>query len=213
MRDIGKNIRQLRTRKNMTQDELAQKLFVTRQTVSNYENGKSRPDVEMLDRIAQMLETDIVTLIYGPTAKKIPGVVFACGAAVVVGILLLIANANAGKLTNQSFEIGMLSKALFILGPMYFVFLGWLASGLIGLAMKWKPKDSKVLRWAGCVLAGLLVIWFLMMVLHFFGQHIGWIYKVVYGLYVFCYRIQIPHYLIYLFPGAALWFLVIPKHK
>ena len=66
----------------MTQDELAQKLFVTRQTVSNYENGKSRPDVEMLDRIAQMLETDIVTLIYGPTAKKIPGVVFACGAAV-----------------------------------------------------------------------------------------------------------------------------------
>ena len=152
----------------MTQDELAQKLFVTRQTVSNYENGKSRPDVEMLDRIAQMLETDIVTLIYGPTAKKIPGVVFACGAAVVVGILLLIANANAGKLANQSFEIGMLSKALFILGPMYFVFLGWLASGLIGLAMKWKPKDSKVLRWAGCVLAGLLVIWFLMMVLHFF---------------------------------------------
>ena len=37
MRDIGKNIRQLRTEKNMTQDELARKLFVTRQTVSNYE--------------------------------------------------------------------------------------------------------------------------------------------------------------------------------
>ena len=45
MRDIGKNIRQLRTAKNMTQDELAEKLFVTRQTVSNYEPGKSRPDV------------------------------------------------------------------------------------------------------------------------------------------------------------------------
>ena len=58
MRDIGKNIRQLRTQKNMTQDELAKKLFVTRQTVSNYETGKSRPDVEMLDRIAQMLETE-----------------------------------------------------------------------------------------------------------------------------------------------------------
>ena len=37
MRDIGKNIRQLRTEMNMTQDELARKLFVTRQTVSNYE--------------------------------------------------------------------------------------------------------------------------------------------------------------------------------
>ena len=40
MRDIGKNIRDLRIRSNMTQDELAQKLFVTRQTVSNYETGK-----------------------------------------------------------------------------------------------------------------------------------------------------------------------------
>ena len=46
MRDIGKNIRDLRTRKDMTQDELAEKLFVTRQTVSNYETGKSRPDVD-----------------------------------------------------------------------------------------------------------------------------------------------------------------------
>ena len=48
MRDIGKNIRQLRIRRNMTQDDLARALFVTRQTVSNYETGKSRPDIEML---------------------------------------------------------------------------------------------------------------------------------------------------------------------
>ena len=55
MRDIGKNIRQLRTAKNLTQDELAEKLFVTRQTVSNYETGKSRPDVEMLVKISDIL--------------------------------------------------------------------------------------------------------------------------------------------------------------
>ena len=56
MRDIGKNIRDLRIQRNMTQDELAEKLFVTRQTVSNYETGKSRPDIEMLERIAEVLE-------------------------------------------------------------------------------------------------------------------------------------------------------------
>ena len=38
MRDIGKNIKDLRMRKNMTQDELAEKLFVTRQTVSKLLN-------------------------------------------------------------------------------------------------------------------------------------------------------------------------------
>ena len=42
MRDIGKNMRSARIRKKMTQDELAEKLFVTRQTVSNYETGVSQ---------------------------------------------------------------------------------------------------------------------------------------------------------------------------
>ena len=42
MRDIGKNIRDLRQQKHLTQEELAEQLFVTRQTVSNYENGRTR---------------------------------------------------------------------------------------------------------------------------------------------------------------------------
>lgn len=41
MTNIGKNIRILRTEKKMTQDELAEKLFVSHQTVSNYERGVS----------------------------------------------------------------------------------------------------------------------------------------------------------------------------
>ncbi len=65
MRDIGKNIRTLRIRRGLTQDELAEALFVTRQTVSNYETGRSRPDVEMLLNIAQVLEADIHHLLYG----------------------------------------------------------------------------------------------------------------------------------------------------
>ena len=65
MRDIGKNIRTLRIRRGLTQDELAEALFVTRQTVSNYETGRSRPDVEMLLNIARVLEADIHHLLYG----------------------------------------------------------------------------------------------------------------------------------------------------
>ena len=73
IRDIGKNIKELRQRKNLTQDELAEKLFVTRQTVSNYETGKSRPDIEMLTKIAEVLDTDANTILYGipqNTAKR-----------------------------------------------------------------------------------------------------------------------------------------------
>lgn len=39
---VGKNIKKFRTAKQMTQDELAQKLNVTRQAVSNWENGVSQ---------------------------------------------------------------------------------------------------------------------------------------------------------------------------
>ena len=56
MRDIGKNLKQLREQKGLKQDELAELLFVTRQTVSNYENGRSRPDIETLMKIAEILE-------------------------------------------------------------------------------------------------------------------------------------------------------------
>lgn len=70
MRDIGKNIRDIRKAKGMTQDGLAASLFVTRQTVSNYENGKSRPDLDMLLRISQVLQTDVNTIFYGPPVPQ-----------------------------------------------------------------------------------------------------------------------------------------------
>ena len=50
MRDIGKNIRDLRERAKLTQDALAEQLCTTRQTISNYERGKTRPDVEQILR-------------------------------------------------------------------------------------------------------------------------------------------------------------------
>lgn len=65
MADVGKNIRHLRIQKHMTQDELAERLFVSRQTVSHYETGKSNPDIDMLLKIAEVFQTDVTVLIFG----------------------------------------------------------------------------------------------------------------------------------------------------
>ena len=62
---VGKNIKFFREKKNITQSELADKLCVTRQAVSNWENGKTEPDIEMLNKIASVLEMSIEELIYG----------------------------------------------------------------------------------------------------------------------------------------------------
>lgn len=55
MRDIGKNIRDLRIQAGLSQEQLAEKLYVTRQTVSNYENDRTQPDLEQLRRITAVL--------------------------------------------------------------------------------------------------------------------------------------------------------------
>ena len=50
--ELGKNIVKLRKDNNLTQDELAEKLFVTRQTVSNWETCKNYPDLETIVKIS-----------------------------------------------------------------------------------------------------------------------------------------------------------------
>ena len=62
---IGKNIKTFREQKNISQLELAEKLNVTRQAVSNWEMGKTHPDIETLHKISDILEISIDELIYG----------------------------------------------------------------------------------------------------------------------------------------------------
>lgn len=63
MRDIGANIRRARVRRHLTQDDLAQAVHTTRQTISNYETGRSRPDVETLQRLADALGVELTELL------------------------------------------------------------------------------------------------------------------------------------------------------
>lgn len=50
--ELGSRIRELRTKANLSQDELAKKVYVARQTVSNWENDKTLPDLESLKLLA-----------------------------------------------------------------------------------------------------------------------------------------------------------------
>ncbi len=65
MNDIAANLKALRKEKKLSQEALAQALHVTRQTVSAWERGVARPDVDTLLRLAQVLEVDPERLLYG----------------------------------------------------------------------------------------------------------------------------------------------------
>ena len=65
MNAVGKNIKKLRIARKMTQEDLADKMFVTRQTISNWETGKSQPDLETLSAISRLFSVEPTELIYG----------------------------------------------------------------------------------------------------------------------------------------------------
>ena len=59
-------IRELRTKKGLSQDELAEKVFVTRQAVSRWENGETIPNTETLKLLSKLFDVSINTLLGCP---------------------------------------------------------------------------------------------------------------------------------------------------
>ena len=57
---------QLRTQRGLSQDELAEKIFVTRQAVSRWENGETTPNTETLKLLSQFFDVSINTLLGAP---------------------------------------------------------------------------------------------------------------------------------------------------
>ena len=60
---LSENIKNLRKAKGISQEELAIKLNVVRQTISKWEKGLSVPDSEMLIKLAEELDTTVNTLL------------------------------------------------------------------------------------------------------------------------------------------------------
>lgn len=67
---FGENLKSIRKSKGYTQEELAIKLNVVRQTVSKWEKGLSVPDADILVRIAETLDTDVSVLLGGSVEKE-----------------------------------------------------------------------------------------------------------------------------------------------
>ena len=60
--NLGENIRKHRRRLDMTQDELADRLGVSFQSVSRWENGTTYPDMELLPEIADLFSVTVDAL-------------------------------------------------------------------------------------------------------------------------------------------------------
>ena len=64
------NLKTLRRARGLSQEELAGRLHVTRQTISKWENALSVPDAELLLRLAEELEVPVGRLLGGPVEEE-----------------------------------------------------------------------------------------------------------------------------------------------
>ena len=63
-------ILELRNKAGLSQDELAEKVFVTRQAVSRWKNGETTPNTETLKLLSKIFDVSINTLLGSPAKVK-----------------------------------------------------------------------------------------------------------------------------------------------
>ena len=222
MRDIGKNIRDLRQQQNMTQDTLAEKLFVTRQTVSNYETGRTRPDVEMVMRIAEVLETDANTILYGIPApperkadmKKL--LVAVCVLAALIPLYIRLGAITDYYKTNKYIIWPKMLWAMFMT-PSLFLLTGWTLMQAVGTFTKLKPVKNRIVA---AVLLGFVTFYlavqipFAISILAGFQLPVFWQYT-CYGLLgALPYKTSPPDpKVVFLILGILLWLIRFPEAK
>lgn len=67
--ELGRQIKKYRNERSLSQDALAEKIYVSRQTISNWENDKSYPDVNSLVLLSKVFDVSLDQLIKGDVDK------------------------------------------------------------------------------------------------------------------------------------------------
>ena len=136
---FGEAIRKKRESLGLTQQELAEKLFVSRQTVCRWENGSRCPDLIMAKKIAGVLNISLDELIPGDVAQdyvphKEPGLDISCVKVMLTGVMLLLVAIffYVADGTGIYMDISGLC------------FLGGIAVFAVGLFIPWHKGDAIV---------------------------------------------------------------------
>lgn len=134
--DFGQQIKRVRNDHGLTQEEMANKLNVSRQTISSWENNRNLPDLELVVQIAEKFNLSVDELLTGEnlkdklvkdgrevTKQRLNRNIYLIGAGLmVVGLVLFLIKTNSVEYIDEN---GLLHENfyLIILGY-FFIFSG-----------------------------------------------------------------------------------------
>lgn len=162
MNTFPNNLKRLRKASGLKQEELAERLNVTRQTVSGWETGRRQPDLDTLKLLAETMDADVHELIYGQKPGEYPKFqrkyVVRCWAFGLTVVLLLLfwifLMPILSLITNNTYDMRYTSMAYIV--PV----LGWFSAGALlpnGLALVYQTELGE--RWRKlCVIVGTVLV-------------------------------------------------------
>ena len=145
MTDIGSTIQRLREEKGYTQDQLAEKLFVSRQTVSNYERNKSQPSLEMVERIAEIFDMDTASFLTAPRDKKaeVKHLAIQGGVCLVLLVSYIFLHQLALIRKDECYDSRLLYWVNILLRPGLWGWLGYFSTSVIVTAASIQSKEKR----------------------------------------------------------------------
>lgn len=115
MASIETNIKKLRKKNKMSQEELADRLNCTRQTISNYERGVSQPDIDSIKRIAEIFNCDIKEVINGENKKDKQAIIKSIIRTFIIVVICVVLYRISIKMLPQYFNNALLLVRLVVI--------------------------------------------------------------------------------------------------
>ncbi len=148
MSEISKNIQNIRFQKGMSQEELAEKLSVSPQTVFEYESGESEPSIDTLLQIAKILNTDVNSLVYeakdaSAIRKKRLKSLFLLVFTLLLGIISFRLSSFLQIWTQNTLKTGPLFLFHMLILPTYGVLAGYTVMSASGCFLHTTPLTGK----------------------------------------------------------------------
>ena len=110
--ELGNRIKELRKAQNINQDDLAEKLFVSRQPISNWENDKSYPDIQSVLLLSEIFSVSIDNLLKGDVEKM-------------EEVITEDTEMDIKKMNVYSRLMLVIYAGLLVLAPILAYFIGW----------------------------------------------------------------------------------------
>lgn len=177
MTNVAKNIKAARLGAKLTQDGLAEKLNVTRQAVSSWENGKTEPDIDTLTKLAEITKVAAEELIYGikPESEqrdvkiyKRLAIIFGV-LAIFLFVLILIFTPTINEYYKYYYITWPALIGMFVCKPAVYIFAAISVMSLIAYKKDIRIKNEKVkLAFLAAEIVSFILITFYELAVSFF---------------------------------------------